>query len=155
MSILTYALVALEYEHPEAPQAAFLMLALSEIGFVAMAVAFALTGAFSPGRDFATIASSGVDPGLRNGAFVLFLFGFGAKAGLLPLQGWLPEGHPAAPSNISALLSAVVVKMAIYGLVLSTLVLLGPPPAWWGYLALALGVVTAFTASSSRSSSTT
>jgi hydrogenase-4 component B len=144
MSILTYALVALEYEHPEAPQAAFLMLALSELGFVAMAVAFALTGAFSPGRDFATIASTGVDPALRNGAFVLFLFGFGAKAGLLPLQGWLPEAHPAAPSNISALLSAVVVKMAIYGLVLSTLVLLGPPPIWWGYLALGLGVVTAF-----------
>jgi hydrogenase-4 component B len=144
MSILTYALVALEYEHPEAPRAAFLMLALSELGFVAMAVAFALTGAFMPGRDFAAIASSGVDPALRNGAFVLFLFGFGAKAGLLPLQGWLPEAHPAAPSNISALLSAVVVKTAIYGLVLSTLVLLGPPPTWWGYLALGLGVVTAF-----------
>ena len=144
MSILTYVLVALEYEHPEAPQAAYLMLALSELGFVAMAVAFVLTGGFSPGRDFAAIASSGVDPGLRNGAFVLFLFGFGAKAGLLPLQGWLPEAHPAAPSNISALLSAVVVKMAIYGLILSTLVLLGPPPTWWGYLALALGVVTAF-----------
>jgi hydrogenase-4 component B len=144
MSVLTYALVALEYEHPEAPQAAFLMLALSELGFVAMAVAFALAGGFASGRDFATIASSGVDPSLRNGAFVLLLFGFGAKAGLLPLQGWLPEAHPAAPSNISALLSAVVVKMAIYGLVLSTLVLLGPPPVWWGFLALGLGIVTAF-----------
>ncbi len=144
MSVLTYALVALEYEHPEAPQAAFLMLALSELGLVATAVAFALASGFVPGRDFAAIAAHGVDPALRNGAFVLFLFGFGAKAGLLPLQGWLPEAHPAAPSNVSALLSAVVVKMALYGLALSTLVLLGPPPTWWGFLALALGMVTAF-----------
>jgi hydrogenase-4 component B len=141
MSLLTYVLVAIEYEHREAPRAAFLMLALSEIGFVAVLVAFALIGGFS-GRDFAELAA---DRALshRNAAFVLLLFGFGAKAGLIPLQGWLPEAHPAAPSNISALLSAVVVKMAIYGLLLTTVVILGPPATWWGYVALILGVVTA------------
>jgi hydrogenase-4 component B len=144
MSILTYLLVALEYDHAGVPEAAFLMLALGEIGFVAMTVAFALIGGFGTGRDFAVLASSPSSGAVRDAAFVLFLFGFGAKAGLLPLQGWLPEAHPAAPSNISALLSAVVVKMAVYGLILSTLVLLGPPPVWWGYLALAVGVVTAF-----------
>ena len=143
MSILTYLLVALEYEHPGTPDAAFLMLALGEFGFVAITVAFALLGGFTPGRDFAAIASSAPAAGVRDAAYLLFLFGFGAKAGLLPLQGWLPEAHPAAPSNISALLSAVVVKMAIYGLILSTLVLLGPPPTWWGYVALAAGVATA------------
>jgi len=143
MSILTYLLVTIEYDHEGTPQAAFLMLALSEIGFVAMAFGFALIGAFDPGRDFASLASTSLPAGTANAAFVLFLFGFGAKAGLLPLQGWLPEAHPAAPSNISALLSAVVVKMAIYGLVLTTIVMLGPPPIWWGYLALGLGVVTA------------
>lgn len=144
MSILTYVLVAVEYDHPGTPEAAFLMLGLSEIGFVAMAVAFALVGGFQPGQDFAAIASTRAVAGASGAAFVLFLFGFGAKAGLLPLQGWLPEAHPAAPSNISALLSAVVVKMAIYGLVLSLLRLLGSPPLWWGYLVLGLGVVTAF-----------
>jgi hydrogenase-4 component B len=143
MSILTYALVAIEYEHPEAPRAAFLMLALSEIGFVAMAFGFALIGAFEPGRDFDSIAAGGISIRTASAAFVLFLFGFGAKAGLVPLQGWLPEAHPAAPSNISALLSGVVVKMAVYGLVLTALVILGTPPVWWGYLALAAGVVTA------------
>lgn len=144
-SILTYGLVTLEREHPEASRAAFLMLALSEIGLVAMVVAFALVGGLAPGRDFAAIARGGVASPLRDGAFLLFLFGFGAKAGLLPLQGWLPEAHPAAPSNVSALLSAVVVKMAVYGLVLSTVVLLGgSPPLWWGELSLALGVLTAF-----------
>ncbi|MDQ6772666.1 MAG: hydrogenase 4 subunit B, partial [Candidatus Dormibacteraeota bacterium] len=143
MSILTYVLVAVEYEHSGTPAAAFLMLALSEIGFVAMAVAFALLGAFEPGRDFAVLEAGPVGGGVQSAAFLLFLFGFGAKAGVVPFQGWLPEAHPAAPSNISALLSAVIVKMAIYGLLLSLLQLLGPPPAWWGYVALALGVLTA------------
>jgi hydrogenase-4 component B len=144
MSILTYLLVALEYDHSGTPEAAFLMLGLGEIGFVAMTVGFALIGALGPDRDFAVVAASPASGDLQSVAFILFLFGFGAKAGLLPLQGWLPEAHPAAPSNISALLSAVVVKMAIYGLILSTLVLLGPPPVWWGYVGLAIGVVTAF-----------
>jgi hydrogenase-4 component B len=143
MSILTYVLVATEYDHPGTPQAAFLMLALSEIGFVAMAVGFALIGGFDPGRDFTAIAAGGLPASTASAAFVLFLFGFGAKAGLLPLQGWLPEAHPAAPSNISALLSAVVVKMAIYGLVLTAILILGTPPIWWGYLALGAGVITA------------
>lgn len=144
MSILTYVLVTLQFEQPGRPQAAFLMLALSEIGFAAVAVAFALMGGFEPGHDFAAIAARHPAPGLlRDIAFVLFLFGFGAKAGMLPLQGWLPEAHPAAPSNGSALLSAVVVKMAIFGMVLTTITLLGPPNRWWGYLALAIGVVSA------------
>lgn len=141
MSILTYVLVALEFEHIEAPRAAFLMLALSELGFLAIVVGFALIGGFG-GADFAQLG--GLTRGAeRDAAFVLFLFGFGAKAGLLPLQGWLPEAHPAAPSNVSSLLSAVVVKMAIFGLVLTCLQLLAAPPAWWGYVALIAGVVTA------------
>jgi hydrogenase-4 component B len=143
MSILTYVLVTVEFDHPGRPQAAFLMLALSEVGFVLMAVAFALIGALAPGVDFASVAAHHLTAATAGSAFVLFFFGFGAKAGLVPLQGWLPEAHPAAPSHVSALLSAVVVKMAIYGLVLSATVLLGPPAAWWGYLAIAAGVVTA------------
>ena len=143
MSILTYVLGTVEFDHPGRPQAAFLMLALSEVGFVLMAVAFALIGALTPGADFASLSTHHLAAATAGTAFVLFFFGFGAKAGLVPLQGWLPEAHPAAPAHVSALLSAVVVKMAIYGLVLSATVLLGPPPAWWGYLAIAAGVVTA------------
>ena len=143
MSILTYLLVTVEFDHPGRPRAAFLMLALSEVGFFGMAVGFALIGGFAPGVTFAWLAAHHPSGGVADAAFVLFFFGFGAKAGLVPLQGWLPEAHPAAPSNVSALLSAVVVKAAIYGMVLSTFVFLGPPPAWWGYLALAAGVGTA------------
>jgi hydrogenase-4 component B len=143
MSVMTYLLVTVEFDHPGRPRAAFLMLALSEVGLVGMAVGFALLGGFTPGADFASLAAHHPSGAVAGAAFVLFFFGFGAKSGLVPLQGWLPEAHPAAPSNVSALLSAVVVKAALYGLVLTTFVLLGPPPAWWGYLALAAGVLTA------------
>ena len=76
-------------------------------------------------------------------AFFLALFGFGAKAGLLPLHVWLPEAHPAAPSPVSALMSGVMLKTAIYGLLRVTFDLLNGQLWWWGVVALALGLVTA------------
>ncbi|MGC2192610.1 MAG: proton-conducting transporter membrane subunit [Candidatus Dormiibacterota bacterium] len=140
----TYVLVTLEFDRPGRPQAAFLMLALSKIGFVAMAVGFIALGALRSGVSFATLAHHPVATGaLASAAFVLFLVGFGVKAGLVPLQGWLPEAHPAAPANVSAALSSIVVSMGIYGLVLTVVTLLPTPADWWGYLALGLGVVTA------------
>jgi formate hydrogenlyase subunit 3/multisubunit Na+/H+ antiporter MnhD subunit len=144
MVISTYVLVSLEFDRPGRPQAAFLMLALSKIGFIAMAVGFIAVGALQSGVSFATLAHHPVASGvLASAAFVLFLVGFGVKAGLVPWQGWLPEAHPAAPANVSAALSGVVVSMGIYGLVLSVITLLPAPADWWGYLALGLGVVTA------------
>ena len=76
-------------------------------------------------------------------AFFLALFGFGAKAGLLPLHVWLPEAHPAAPSPVSALMSGVMLKTAIYGLLRVTFDLLDTQQWWWGVAALALGLSTA------------
>ena len=144
MAISTYVLVTLEFDRPGRPQAAFLMLALSKIGFVAMAVGFIAVGGLRPGVSFTTLSHHPVAAGgLASAAFVLFLFGFGVKAGLVPLQGWLPEAHPAAPANVSAALSGIVVSIGIYGLVLSIITLLPTPAGWWGYLALGLGVVTA------------
>lgn len=144
MVISTYILVTLEFDRPGRPQAAFLMLALSKIGFVAMAVGFIAVGALREGVTFTALAHHPVASGtLASVAFVLFLVGFGVKAGLVPLQGWLPEAHPAAPANVSAALSGIVVSMGIYGLVLSIVTLLPAPSGWWGYLALGLGVVTA------------
>src|SRR5207249_2031970 len=74
--------------------------------------------------------------------FVLALVGFGAKAGLVPLHVWLPEAHPAAPSHVSALMSGVMIKMGIYGL-LRVLTFLGEPMAWWGLTLAAVGLLTA------------
>lgn len=144
MVIATYVLVTVEFDRPGRPQAAFLMLALSKLGFIAIAGGFAAMGALRSGVSFATLARHPAPgAGLASIVFLLFLIGFGVKAGLVPLQGWLTEAHPAAPANVSAALSGVVVAVAIYGLVLTVLTLLGPPSAWWGYLTLGAGVITA------------
>lgn len=79
--------------------------------------------------------------GLASVCFLLALIGFGTKAGLVPLHVWLPEAHPAAPSHVSAVMSGVMIKTGIYGL-LRVLMLLGPPPAWWGYVLVTVGAVT-------------
>ncbi|HET7498724.1 MAG TPA: proton-conducting transporter membrane subunit, partial [Candidatus Eisenbacteria bacterium] len=72
--------------------------------------------------------------------FLLAVLGFGTKAGFMPLHMWLPEAHPAAPAHVSAVMSGVMIKMGIYGL-LRMLPYLGPPPAWWGWLLIAIGLV--------------
>ena len=76
--------------------------------------------------------------------FALALVGFGTKAGLVPLHVWLPEAHPVAPSHVSALMSGVMVKIGIYGL-LRVLTFLGPPPSGWGWVMIFIGVVTGLT----------
>ena len=78
-------------------------------------------------------------PGSVAAVLTLALVGFGLKAGLVPLHVWLPPAHAAAPSHVSALMSGVVIKMGIYGL-LRVVALIGSPPAWWGWLILAGGV---------------
>jgi formate hydrogenlyase subunit 3/multisubunit Na+/H+ antiporter MnhD subunit len=84
-----------------------------------------------------------LDPFWASAAFLLALFGFGAKAGVLPLHVWLPEAHPAAPSPVSALMSGVMLKTAIYGILRVTFDLLQTQIWWWGVLALGLGLITA------------
>ena len=74
--------------------------------------------------------------------FVLALIGFGAKAGFVPFHVWLPEAHPAAPSHVSALMSGVMIKMGLYGL-LRVVSFIGPPAPWWGLTLAALGLLTA------------
>ncbi len=88
-------------------------------------------------------ATAQLTPGWAAAAFLLALFGFGAKAGIVPLHVWLPEAHPAAPSPVSALMSGVMIKMAVYGLLRFTFDLLGDPVWWWGLPPLALGLFTA------------
>jgi formate hydrogenlyase subunit 3/multisubunit Na+/H+ antiporter MnhD subunit len=82
-------------------------------------------------------------PAWASAAFLLALFGFGAKAGLVPLHVWLPEAHPAAPSPVSALMSGVMLKTAVYGVLRVTFDLLGGPEWWWGVVALAVGLFSA------------
>ena len=88
-------------------------------------------------------AAAALPSGTRSGIFLLALVGFGSKAGLVPLHGWLPLAHPAAPSPVSALLSAAMVNLGIYGLFRVNVILLGAGPRWWGLLLVLVGSATA------------
>src|SRR5438876_3979623 len=84
-----------------------------------------------------------MSPAKRDTAFVLFLIGFGIKAGIVPLHIWLPVAHPVAPSNVSALMSGVIIKTGIYGLTRVLFDFLGTPPLWWGVSLLTVGTISA------------
>jgi len=142
MTLATAALVATEHEEPAAPRAAFLFLALSHVGTGGLAAGFFLLASGAPSLAFSDILGPGVAAlPSRDAAFLLFLAGFGVKAGMIPLHVWLPEAHPAAPSPISALMSGVLIKAGIYGIFRVCVVGLGPPPLAWGGVVLALGAV--------------
>jgi hydrogenase-4 component B len=118
MSIASYLLVNFEYERKESSQAGFVMLAMSEAGTIAVVIAFMLlagvTGTLELGKLRATETSIG--GAISWAVFLLSFFGFAVKAGLVPLNSWLPLAHPVAPTNVSALLSSVIVNLGIYGI---------------------------------------
>lgn len=123
----------------------YVYLAMTHVGTAAIAVAFAIWAAAAGSFSFADwgAASSALDGSTRDLLFVLLLVGFGTKAGVMPLHVWLPRAHPVAPSHVSALLSGVMIKAGIYGIVAFGIGLLGPGPAWWGLLVLAVGAASA------------
>jgi len=120
-------------------------LALGEIGFGMVTVAFVIMATQCHSLDLATIAARAghVPVTWRDSAFVLALVGFGFKAGLVPMHVWLPAAHPVAPADGSAFLSGLVVKLGVYGMALFGFQLLGRQPTWWGLLAMALGALSA------------
>ncbi len=139
MSTASYLLVTFEHERSDVRHAGWTYWVATHLGVVCLIACFTLlgqsTGSFEIGRDPALLT-----PGTATACFLLALAGFGAKAGILPMHVWLPEAHPAAPSHVSAVMSGVMIKLGIYGL-LRILPVLGPPPAWWAYLLMGLGMV--------------
>lgn len=141
MSLASYFLVTHENEREEVRRAGMTYLVASQLGVVFLFVLFALLSRGSSSYDFDALAAAAAPAaGLANACFGLALAGFGTKAGFWPVHIWLPDAHPAAPSHVSALMSGVMIKMGIYAL-LRTLTFLGPPPAWWGGMVIAIGVV--------------
>jgi len=135
MALSSFFLVTYEDEKESTRQAGWIYLVASHIGTAFLLVQFILLGRASGSLDFDRFsASSGA--GLL---FVLALVGFGTKAGFIPLHVWLPEAHPAAPSHVSAVMSAVMIKTGIYGLV-RVMMLLGAPQAWWGWVLCGIGL---------------
>jgi hydrogenase-4 component B len=145
MSIASYLLVNFEIEREEASHAGFVMLAMSEAGTIAVALALLLVAANAGTMQFEAIRSN--PPALSDtmgwAIFLLFFFGFAVKAGLVPLNSWLPLAHPVAPTNVSALLSAVIVNLGIYGVLrfnVDLLPIVGPGP---GVVVLIVGSISA------------
>jgi hydrogenase-4 component B len=143
MSLTTYFLISYEHEDPAARRAAFLYIVMTHVGTALLVIMFVLlyssTGSFS--FDAFRAAGARLPVSTQSVIFLCATVGFGIKAGIIPLHIWLPEAHPAAPSNISALMSGVMIKTGIYGMVRVFFDFLGPDiPEWWGVLILFLAV---------------
>ncbi|HWX21327.1 MAG TPA: hydrogenase 4 subunit B [Candidatus Binatia bacterium] len=145
MALTAYCLVSFEHEKTEARNAGVLYFIMSHIGTGCLILGFLLLFQASGDYSFESFRSLGgkLSPERRDAAFLLFLFGFGVKAGIVPLHIWLPVAHPVAPSNISALLSGVLIKTGIYGLTRVLFDFLGTPPNWWGVTVLSIGTISA------------
>lgn len=143
MALSSYFLVTTDHKIPEIRRAGFLYLLIAHIGAVSLLLSFGVLQGGQGDYTFDTMRLAEMAPFWASVAYLLALFGFGAKAGLVPLHVWLPEAHPAAPSPVSALMSGVMLKTAIYGLLRVTFDLINIQIGWWGTLALALGLVTA------------
>ncbi|MDD5035619.1 MAG: hydrogenase 4 subunit B, partial [Methylococcaceae bacterium] len=139
MSVASYFLVAYQHEHPANRRAAFLYLLMAEVGALAIILGFGVLAGFSGNFTFESMRPTHLSSGWGTVAFVLALFGFGMKAGLVPIHAWLPEAHPVAPSHISALMSGVMLKIAVYGLIRFAFDLLGDVQWQWGLSVLILG----------------
>ncbi|PKO61257.1 MAG: hydrogenase 4 subunit B [Betaproteobacteria bacterium HGW-Betaproteobacteria-18] len=143
MAFSSFFLVLANHRIPEIRNAGYIYMLVAHIGALGILLCFGLLQANTGDYTFANMRAQHLTPFWGSVAFVLAVFGFGAKAGLLPLHVWLPEAHPAAPSPFSALMSGVMLKIALYGILRVAFDLLQEQIWWWGVLLMGLGLVTA------------
>src|SRR5262245_7458783 len=141
MSLSSWALVMAHHHDPDNRRAGYIYIVMASFGTLTLLLAFGLLAGGNGGYTFADIRSSSVAlPGL---VLILALIGTGSKAGLVPLHVWLPLAHPAAPSHVSALMSGVMTKVAVYGFVRIVFDLVGQPAWWWSIVVLSVASTTA------------
>ena len=143
MSLASWALVIAYHHDPENRRAGFVYLIMASIGTLALLLGFGLLAGADGDYTFAAIRAGTRTPLTAAIVLVLVLIGAGSKAGLVPLHAWLPLAHPAAPSHVSALMSGVMTKVAVYGFIRIVFDLAGPLPWWSGALVLAVGGLSA------------
>ncbi|MBP8286873.1 MAG: hydrogenase 4 subunit B, partial [Rhodoferax sp.] len=143
MALSSFFLVLANHRHAAIRQAGYLYLLVAHVGALGILLCFGLLQAGTGDYTFANMRQQNLTPFWGSVAFILAVFGFGAKAGLLPLHAWLPEAHPAAPSPFSALMSGVMLKIALYGILRVSFDLLQTRLWWWGVLLMGLGLATA------------
>ena len=143
MSLASWALVMAHHRHDDNAKAGYIYLLMASFGTLSLLFAFGLLAGADGGYGFDAIRMATPSSGVPAAVLALALVGAGSKAGLVPLHVWLPLAHPAAPSHVSALMSGVMTKVAVYGFVRIVFDLLGPPVWWWGVVVLTLGGITA------------
>jgi len=143
MALSSYFLVIANHRVAAIRRAGYLYLLLAHVGAIAILLCFGVLQANTGDFTFANLRLQSLSPFWASIAFVLAVIGFGAKAGIVPLHVWLPEAHPAAPSPVSALMSGIMLKTAVYALLRVSLDLLHLQIWWWGALLLGLGLLTA------------
>ena len=149
MAAASYFLVMYEDEKAENRRAAYIYLLVAHVGAIAILLSFGLMAGLGSGFDrfdgytFDAMRTARLSPGWSAAAFFLAFFGFSAKAGVIPLHVWLPEAHPVAPSNVSALMSGVMLKTSIYGMIRVAFDLIRDFPWWWGGVVLVFGLLSA------------
>jgi hydrogenase-4 component B len=143
MSLSSWALVMATHKEAATAHAAFVYLIMAVFSGLAMLLAFGVLAGPTGGYGFDAMRAAHPSAGLAALVFLLTLTGAGAKAGLVPLHVWLPLAHPAAPSHVSALMSGVMTKVALYGFIRIVFDLLGGAPWWAATIVLVLGGITA------------
>ncbi|MEA2809558.1 MAG: hydrogenase-4 component, partial [Rhodospirillaceae bacterium] len=143
MSLSSWALVMAHQRVPDNVRAGYVYLIMASFGTLALLLMFGLLAGPDGSYAFADMRAAKLSAGGAGAVLVLALIGAGSKAGLVPLHVWLPLAHPAAPSHVSALMSGVMTKVAVYGFVRIVFDLLGTPAWWWSMVVLALGGITA------------
>lgn len=143
MALSSFFLVTANHRLAAIRSAGYLYLLIAHVGAISILMCFGVLQANTGDYTFANMRAQDLSPFWASIGFGLAVFGFGAKAGIFPLHVWLPEAHPAAPSPVSALMSAVMLKTAIYGVLRVSFDLLSTQLWWWGVILLAIGLVTA------------
>ena len=145
MSISSFFLVIYEYMHKENLKAGIFYFVMTHISGLFLMVMFAFLYKYTGSFNFSEIlkVSVGFAPNQKYIIFTLALFGFGAKMGIVPLHAWLPKAHPTAPSNVSALMSGVMLKVALYGFIRVIFIFLRGTPLNCGIIVLIIGTITA------------
>lgn len=143
MSLTSYFLVVIE-ENENSIHGGWLYFVIAHVGFVLIMASFLTMTNFAGGSfAFADFRATQFSPAVASVCFVLAFFGFGAKAGIIPLHGWLPKAHPEAPSNVSALMSGGMIKIGIFGILKVGLDLLSASgvQVWWGLMVMVFGAI--------------
>ncbi|MGE0751415.1 MAG: hydrogenase 4 subunit B [Variibacter sp.] len=143
MSLTSWALVIAHHQIRENLRAGYVYLLMASFGTLALLFTFGLLAGASGNYAFDVMRAAPPSAGLAALVLILALIGTGSKAGIVPLHAWLPLAHPAAPSHVSALMSGVMTKVAVYGFIRIVFDLLGAPQWWWSIVVLGIGGATA------------